>query len=429
MVLFIKKQLLQINKGGKAVLYRKFIRAVTYLLNVPFYIFSLPILIFIRLMTPFLIIRFGELFGSRIGHLSANTELYLCERDAGINLPNKPTIDIFYVRHQPICNKYLVNKWKHVINIWPRWIIHPLNILNKIIPFGEIHMIGDNLKFDRDVCNLLDRYQSHIKFTLEEELKGEEILKEMGVPQNSKIVCILVRDCAYLNEQIPNTSWDYHNYRDSNIENYLLAAEYLVEQDFFVLRMGRLVNKPFVSNKAAIIDYANSKWASDFMDIYLGAKCTFCISTGAGWDAVPAWLFRKPTIFTNLVPLGYLPTFSDKFILTTKRHFSLKLKRELTISEIFGFGLNNCLQTNSYDDKEVILVENTAEELKDTVIEMIEYLYLQKQQNISEELISKRFWDLYSDLNDAFSSNNVLHGKLKSRFSISYLKNNQNWIN
>jgi putative glycosyltransferase (TIGR04372 family) len=48
---------------------------------------------------------------------------------------------------------------------------------------------------------------------------------------------------------------------------------------------------------------------SDFMDIYLGAKCTFCISTDAGWEAVPALVSQKPTIFTNLAPFGYLPTF------------------------------------------------------------------------------------------------------------------------
>jgi putative glycosyltransferase (TIGR04372 family) len=429
MLLFITKQLQQIRNGGKVVLYRKFIRALKVLLYSPLFLLFSPILILIRLIRPFFIIRFGGVVSSRIGHLAANTELYLCEKEAGINIPNKPYIDIFYLKYKPICNEFLVKKWSQILYIFPRWLIHPINILNNLIPFGKIHMIGDNLNHDRDIGNLLDRYQEHIKFTQEEELKGKEILKEMGIPLNSKIVCLLVRDSAYLNAHIPNSILDYHNYRDSNIENYLLASEYLADLGFFVIRMGRVVNKPFISNKAGILDYASSKWTSDFMDIYLGAKCTFCISTGAGWDAVPAWIFRKPTIFTNLVPIGYLPTFSDKFLLTTKRHYSQILKRELMVSEIFSHGLNNCLNSSSYSDKQIDLIENTPEEIKDVVIEMIEYLNFENDQNEAEKLISNRFWNLYSEMNDSFSSNIVLHGKLKSRFSTSYLIKNEQWVN
>jgi putative glycosyltransferase (TIGR04372 family) len=426
---FLKNQKIQISKGGTTVFYKKFYSASIFILYLPLYISFSPILILIRLMSPFFIIRFGELVSSRIGHLAANTELYLCEKDSNINVPNKPYIDIFYLRYKPYCNKFLIDKWGQILHIYPKWLIHPLNILNSLIPYGEIHTIGNNSQHDRDIHNLLDNTNQHIILTKDEEQIGLEILKEMGIPFNSRIVCLLVRDSAYLNSQIPNANWDYHNFRDNNIDNYLLAAEYLVDQGFFVFRMGRAVNKPFFSNKPGIIDYANSKYASDFMDIYLGSICTFCISTGAGWDAVPAWIFRKPTIFTNLVPFGYLPTFSNKFLITTKRHYSKILERELSVSEIFNFGLHNCMYTSSYQDKEIDLVENTPEELKNVVIEMIEYIKLNFNQISSEKIIINRFLDLYSELNHRFNSEIVLHGKFKSRFSISYLKNNKNWIN
>ena len=421
MFILIKKVLGQIIFRGKGVL--------NFSLYLPLYILFFPILIIIRLISPIFIIRFGELISSRIGHLAANTELYLCEKDSKINIPNKPYIDIFYLKDKPYCNKFLIKKWDEILHIFPKWIIHPINTLNNIIPFGNDHKIGNNTQGDRDVLNLLDKHEPHIILTRNEEKMGQTILNKMGISLNSRIVCLLVRDSSYLKTKIPNGNWDYHNYRDSDIENYLLAAEYLAEKGFFVVRMGKEVIKPLVSNKTGIIDYASSKYVSDFMDIYLGAKCTFCISTGAGWDAVPAWLFRKPTIFTNLVPFGYLPTFSDKFLLTTKRHYSQILKRDLTVSEIYRFGVYNFLHTSSYIDKQLDLIENTPEELKDVVIEMIEYINLEMHENISEELISKDFWKLYSELDYTFSTDNFLHGKLKSRFSNSYLKNNQQWIN
>ena len=77
--------------------------------------------------------------------------------------------------------------------------------------------------------------------------------------------------------------------------------------------MGAIVEKPFKSKNPKIIDYANSNLRSDFMDIYLGAKCTFCISTGSGFQCLPV-LFRKPIIdlsFTNkmLLDLTCLQAF------------------------------------------------------------------------------------------------------------------------
>ena len=421
MFILTKKVLDQIIFRGSVIL--------NFSLYLPLYILFFPILIIIRLISPIFIIRFGELISSRIGHLAANTELYLCEKDSKINIPNKPYINIFYLKDKPYCNKFLIKKWKEILHIFPKWIIHPIYSLNNIIPLGNNHKIGNNTHGDRDVLNLLDKFEPHIMLTRNEENMGQTILNEMGISLNSRIVCLLVRDSSYLKTKMPNGNWDYHNYRDSDIENYLPAAEYLAEKGFFIVRMGKEVNKPLVSNKTNIIDYASSKYVSDFMDIYLGAKCTFCISTGAGWDAVPAWLFRKPTIFTNLVPFGYLPTFSDKFLLTTKRHYSQILNRDLTVSEIYNFGVYNFLHTSSYNDKQLILIENTPEELKYVVIEMIEYINLEMDENRSEELISKRFWKLYSELNNTFSTNNFLHGELKSRFSNSYLKNNHQWIN
>lgn len=429
MYFFLKKQFQQFKKNGIVFLYKKvriILEIISYILLC---IIFFPIIVLIRIISPFFIVRFGILNSSRIGHLAANTELYLCKKDKKINVPNKPYFDIFYLEHSYYCNRYLIKKWKEILYVLPRWIIHPLNILNNILPYGDIHKIGTNIKSDRDNYNLLDKCKPHLKITAHEEQIGMSILRDMGIPKYAQIVCLFVRDSSYLKSYIPDGNWDYHSYRDNNIENFIPASEYLADKGFYVLRMGRIVEKPIVSEKLKIIDYASSKFASDFMDIYLGSKCTFCISTGAGWDAVPSFIFRKPTIFTNLVPFGYLPTFSNKFLLTTKRHFSKKLNKELTVSEIFSYGLYDCLQTSSYNEKKIILIENTSDEIKNVVIEMIEFLNGKIISNEFDKKITNCFWKLYSELNYIYSKKLRLHGELKSKFSISYLKNNSEWIN
>ena len=67
----------------------------------------------------------------------------------------------------------------------------------------------------------------HISFNNEEKIKGEEILREFGIPESAKFVCLIVRDSAYLDRYKDQTLKDfsYHNYRDYDIDNFLLAAE------------------------------------------------------------------------------------------------------------------------------------------------------------------------------------------------------------
>ena len=62
---------------------------------------------------------------------------------------------------------------------------------------------------------------------------------------------------------------------------------------------GSKVLKPMKSSDPKVFDYANSKMRSEFMDIYLGAKCTFCVSLGgAGFFGIP-FVFPKPLCATS----------------------------------------------------------------------------------------------------------------------------------
>ena len=144
----------------------------------------------------------------------------------------------------------------------------------------------------------------HISFNNEEKIKGEEILREFGIPESAKFVCLIVRDSAYLDRYKDQTLKDfsYHNYRDYDIDNFLLAAEELANRGYYVFRMGVKVHKPLKSSNPKIVDYANSKMRSDFMDIYLSANCTFGVTTSTGLDAV-FYVFRKPAALI-VTPIG-----------------------------------------------------------------------------------------------------------------------------
>ena len=167
----------------------KFSRIIEYLFLPIGYLLALPILILVRLISPWIIIRWACLISTRIGHLAANTELYCCENEVGINTPTKRYVDLFWL-YPKSCNEQLKKMWKRSLTILPRLITHPLDKLNEkinyLFPSNGLHDIGCG-KFvngkeifypphsDRDIYNLLDKTDPHINFTpKEEEYLGKE---------------------------------------------------------------------------------------------------------------------------------------------------------------------------------------------------------------------------------------------------------------
>jgi len=418
MMQFIKRQIKQIRQGGSTVLLRKMSKIQCYIL-------AIPAVLIIRLIKPWLLVRLGGLISSRIGHFAANTELYLCERDAGINVPNQRHIDIFYLQ-KPICNQQLSIMWQRVLRIWPAWIVAPIIRINQFLPSGEPYEIGSNTQSDRDVHNLLDRFSSHLKFTAEEEARGEAGLQAMGISIGVPFVCLNVRDSAYLDGHQTN-DWSYHNYRDSDIQNYVLAVEELADRGYFVIRMGAKVHSSINSTDPKVIDYASNGMRSDFMDIYLGAKCTFCISTSSGFDAIPT-IYRRPIVFVNSLPVGYLSTFCHQYVSITRHHFSTQLNRSLTLSEIFSHGVGFGLISSVYETKGVELIENTPEEIRDVAIEMAERLAGTWQAHPGDEALQQRFWEVFPTDAVNASTGEPLHGEIRGRFGAAFLRNNNYYL-
>src|SRR3990170_167503 len=421
---FIERQMIEMRQGGSPVVTRKVKRAIWISLKLPLYALAVTDVIVIRMIRPWFLVRFGSLISTRIGHFAGNTEMYFCERDAGINVPDQRHVDLFYL-NKPICNDQLATMWRRVLRIWPAWILAPINTVNRFIPGGTGHEIGTNTQHDRDVHNLLDRFPPHLELTAEEEVKGEAGLRAMGVPPGSPFVCLLVRDSVYLDAHQPY-AWSYHNYRDSDVQNYVLAAEELANRGYFVIRMGAKVRKAIKTAHPKVIDYAANGMRSDFMDIYLGAKCEFCISTGAGWDAIPE-ICRRPIVYVNFVPFGYLHTSRNEFISLPKHHVLEKEGRKLTLREIFTHGVGFAMYAADYESKGVQLIENTPEEIRDVVIEMAERLNSTWQSHEDAEEFQRRFWEIFpTDAVDA--QGRPLHGEIRARFGAAFLRNNRNWL-
>ena len=424
MNIFSKNTTIKNHKPIVKFLKRRFGRSfLDYSLLLIFIFLSVPFLFIIRIIRPLYLIRFGGLWNQHIGHYAMCTELFLCKKDIeNTSTKSNHIIDIFYLRSKTCSNNYLTIMWKRQLKIMPSLPIKALAITNKIIPGGSFHDIGLPA-FDRDIDSLLEVTSIHLKFTDNEKRFGEQQLRAMGIKNNSPFICLLVRDDAYY-----DSTFSFTNYRNANVNNYLLAAESLTKMGYYIIRMGVKVNTEIKSSNSMIIDYANNGMRNEFMDIYLASKCAFCITTGSGWDNLPN-IFRKPVVYTNLMPIADFPSSSHRFLNITKSFISKIDGHELTLKEIISKGLLYSKNSCDYEKNDIELRENTPEEINDVAIEMhkrISNTYI--FDNLDEDFQLK-FWKYIVDNNPKDKSGMVLHKNPIGRVGSDFLKNKSWWLN
>jgi putative glycosyltransferase (TIGR04372 family) len=386
---------------------------------------SLIPLLLICLLSPLLKIKIGLLHSDRIGHYAGNTELYLCDKDFRKDT-RRSSVDLFYLPRKP-CNQQLTIMWKRELIILPWFFMRPLDLIIRSFSCLSSYHAFEAKGGDRDIENLFDKIPPHLQFNIKEKQRGEDGLRDMGVPIGVPFVCLIVRDNAYLNRIYSRGDSDYHDYRDSNIQNYMLAAQELADRGFFVIRMGAAVNKSIVSANPKIIDYASNGMRSDFMDIYLPATCDFCITVGTGLDAV-AQLFRRPLVYVNTVPLALINTYQKDVLSIPKKHVLKDSQKILSLSEILFKDLGFCLHGSTYKDKGVDVIENTPEEIRDVVIEMAERLAGTWQSHPEDEGLQNLFWDIFPT-NSVGANGVAYHGNIQARYGANFLRQNKEWLN
>ena len=262
-----------------------------------------PLVIFLFAMNPLLRVQFVKIRDDRMGHLAANTEIFLRRLKLGI-LKKKGMLYIGIASTRP-CNKQLLKMFKR------KMAIIQLPKLLSEVAFSEKSLLaksgfGMHLPMNSNEYYEFSYGKPNLEFTPAEEKQGKELLKKMGLTDKDWFVCFHARDPKYLAKYFSSVDYSYHNYRDWDINNALKAAKYIASKWGFAMRMGAVVEKKLPKLKnPRIIDYA-SYYRSDFWDIYLSAKCKFFFGDGSGISEV-VQIFNVPVAWVNLLPFTYPP--------------------------------------------------------------------------------------------------------------------------
>lgn len=362
------------------------------------YFISIPISLVILFIKPIIRIRLIGLQSYRIGHYSLNTELMLCALD--LHTDPKKTKVFFFNMSKP-CNVQLYKMWSRAIPILKfRLLAIQVDTILSLI-YGKTY--HDKIKKTYEYCGsgavdrtgLLNKIRKpHLSFTSSEKKYAENLMKQFGMSRDAKFICLMVRDFVYLRSEYPENDWSYHDHRDANVMDYKKVALYFAEKGYYVLRMGKYVEKEFDVTHPKIIDYANHPLRCDFMDIYFSANCVFCISTCTGLDCV-SQAFRVPIVLTNISPV-----FSETLMWHPCTLFIPKMLKNKNTNQLLP--LSEVAKTIHSATKPVLryldtcnlkMIENSEDELLEVAKEMEARIAGRWKESNEDVILQNQYWE------------------------------------
>ena len=375
-----------------------------FILEMPFYILAIVIIIFIRLINPFIKIKIGFIRTHAFGNHIFSIFYYILKKQ----ISKEKSIDLFFYTSRIIQNNYLHKLTQK--NVYSSFFIKYLYVLNnlfsdrdKYIAFVD-HDDHEGLFVDNKIS---------FSFTDKENAIGQKYLKSKGLNISTNYACLFVRDSAYKKKTFPNINFKYHDYRDSDIDDYNKSIEYLIKNNIPVFRMGKIVEKKVSINHKKYIDYANDPKRNDLLDLWLIANSKFCITTGTGGCNF-ARILNIPMLFVNYLPIANLNTFS-KCMTYPKKLYSSKLKRNLNLSEYFKYSYK---YQKDYNSNNIEVINLSEDEILSVVIEFMEKLNNTWEKRKDEDLLQKKFWRNF----DKYNYRNIKKIHKESQVSYIFLK-------
>lgn len=373
-------------------------------------LWAVPLVLLVRSVRPIVTIRFGSIDSTRIGHFVADAACHITEfRRQPPNIK-----DWFWLG--PTCNsqwELMVRRTLPIVQA-TKWV----DIWNQRLPGGESHSRPVHTDGSVPLGQVLDTPRSGmIAFLPSENDAGLAWLRRQGWTDGEPFVCLLVRDSAFLTRDplqskldTRNSSekWSYHNYRDSNIEDYVPATEWLADQGVWVFRMGKIMERPIPTEHPRIVDYAFDPSRSDFLDIWLFANCSGCISTGTGIDIVSC-IYGAPNVFVNLTPIGGLWGFHES-ISVPKHLYWDSTGTPLTLSEYLRHTYGSSYR---YADSGIGFADLEPGEVMDAVQEFWHRIDGSWIDSSEDEARQQRFWTQFRSWTDFPLYHHTIHPQAK----------------
>jgi len=332
-----------------------------FLINLVFV--GLPLFLIQLVLSKKYPIRVVMLQTNYIGHFCFDLDIIMARYNYSI--VKAKGIDLYFCQPN-ICNKFLLKKAAKKLIIIPRFIALPVFFLNKVIPVKSL-AVQKNYTNDSKSRILINSGMPWLVFSQKETLKGEEVLKNLGVTR--EFITLYIRDSVYKKKF--GKSYESNNsiFRNSNLSDYIEGVTEL-NKDFDIIRMGRSLENISLNLKERLfIDYAGSKLTSDFADFYISSRSRFSLNTDSGSIFIPN-SFRKPIFICNSSLFGIINGSPCNLYLLKSYVVG---GNKLDLMGLFEKRLDLISQQSSFESLNIEIIDNSAKDIKNLFLESIEF--------------------------------------------------------
>ena len=337
--------------------------------------------------------RFLPFFTFRIGHLMLEPDCYVKEMHLGLTPTRRP---IVLAPKRSVANHAAILYWKKYYTIVESPIAaaflrplswHPLTMISTT---RYAYNLAGTVAYPR-IQALWKGKPPLLEINDRDKSRGEQCLERMGVPAGAWFVCIHSREGGYTQS---THNEDLSDYRNSRIENYLAAAEYVIAQGGFCFRIGDPTMVP-IQEKQGLIDYAHRPERCDWLDLYLSARCRVFLGNTSGAFFMAA-VFGAPVACANMVPMSGMYPFGANDIAITKLYRETSTGRLLPFEQILEQPMGKFTMSIEFERQGIDVVENSPEEIRDLLVEQLRkstepsFSYTEE-----EEFLQKRFRALF----------------------------------
>ena len=347
-----------------------------------------PIAAFLKILS----IKVPHFYVDRIGHLLVDPDSFLKQHYL---LNGSFPRCILLVHVDPIdglpVNQTVLDYWKKYFVV----IQNPI-IVKMLFPLCFHPLLKSDEKYaatqegTSSVFEINNRWEDReelLKLTEADLRTGQNILKQMSLKENDWFVCVHIRDNGF------SPSDDkLHEHRNVDIETFLPAIKYIINQGGKCIRLGDK-NMPPCPPIEGLIDYALSPYKSDFMDVFLCAESLFFLGSNSGLFEVSIG-FGTPVALSNMGPITSLPR-GKRDISIPMMHAKSGQNDLLSFSEVLNSPVADFRVGSDYKDAGIDLVPNTKEDILELAIEQFQKVTTSYVNNENNEVLQKKYKDLF----------------------------------
>lgn len=326
----------------------------------------------------------------RIGHLAAEPDAVVKEVELGRFPPHRA---LLLAPRGRVANEHLVSYWERYFHA----VRSPAlcTLLGPLNRFAFLRLREDLTRYvvaingSAAYMPLQAQWGERppvLELTPHDIRRGEQRLRDLGIPAGGRFVCFHSRDGGYS----PGDE-HLHAFRNTSLETYLAAAQALWRRGLYSVRMGDRSMQP-LSRTAGVVDYACSPLRADWMDIFLCARCEFFLGNSSG-IAFLATTFGRPAATANLIPFSGAYPYGPADLGIPK--LLSRQGRLVPFAEILGSEAAHFRDARLYASAGLQPVENRADEVRDLALEMLERLEGRASYSPDDERRQARFRALF----------------------------------